>query len=165
MAIETVQPIPFIDEDKKLMPAEECAKKHDCKKQAKIELSDAGDDSDSRYSDKKTTSQPSTFLLWSIFGNLFCWSSCGLTLFCSCPALVFSLLVRSHGKNDDMRRANRFSRSAYIFNMLTAIFLVLAFSLFYVFNLKTYFMPLFSSTVQQANSTDSRVFNGTQVFF
>lgn len=144
MSVETKQPaqIPSNskDENQNLMSEQE-----ESRQQTKIELADENDNGASTM----YSNSPNTFLLWSIFSNLFCWSSCGLTLFCSCPALVFSFLTRSHVKHDDLRRASRFSQSAYIFNILTAIFLILAFSLFYIFNLKTYIMtydePIYAS--------------------
>lgn len=146
--VETKQPTQITgknneDENKNLMSLQEESK------QTKIELVD--EDVDGRST--TYTQSPNTFLLWSIFSNLFCWSSCGLTLFCSCPALIFSCLARSHVMHDDLRRAGRFSQSAYIFNILTATFLILAFSIFYIFNLKEYIMD--SDVPLEKNATDS----------
>lgn len=146
--VETKQPTRITDknnenENTNLMSQQEESR------QTKIELVDEDvNDSSTTY-----TQPPNTFLVWSLFSNLFCWSSCGLTLFCSCPALIFSCLARSHVKHDDLRRAGRFSQSAYIFNILTAIFLILAFSLFYIFNLKAYIMV--SGVPLDTNATNS----------
>lgn len=92
-------------------------------------------------SDDKDLSPPS-FLLWSILNNALCWTACGFSLFCSIPALIFSLCTKSVYGNDE-RRAKRFSLSAYIFNIMTCIFLMLSFSLFYIFNLRSFMASIF----------------------
>ncbi len=82
----------------------------------------------------------SSFIIWSIIGNLLCWSACGVSLLCSIPALVFSLYTRYWFKHDNKIKAKRYSLIAYILNILTCIVLILAFSVFYIFNLKGYML-------------------------
>lgn len=62
-----------------------------------------------------------TFLIWSIINNFCCFFTCGLTLCCSLPALVFSLNVKSAVKRNNKNATKRNSLLAFLFNITTGV--------------------------------------------
>lgn len=74
-----------------------------------------------------------SFLVWSILGNICCLFTCGLTLCCSIPALVFSLNVNSGVKRNDKKCIKRNSVLAFFANIITATSILLIFIVSLVF--------------------------------
>lgn len=62
-----------------------------------------------------------TFLIWSILNNICCFFTCGFTLCCSIPALVFSMNTDSGVKRCDKKMAKRNSLLAFTMNITTSV--------------------------------------------
>ncbi len=83
------------------------------------------------------TSEPeaavSNFLIWSILNNICCICTCGLTLICSIPALVFSINVDSGQKQGNKEMAKRNSILAFIMNTTTVVSITIIFIVSFIF--------------------------------
>ncbi len=73
------------------------------------------------------------FLIWSIINNVCCICTCGLTLICSIPALVFSLNVDTERKRRKNGAAKRNSVLAFLMNTATlvSIFILITISIIF----------------------------------
>lgn len=71
--------------------------------------------------------QIESYMGWSLINNACCLFSGILILFCSIPALIFSMKTNDYIKVGNFNEARNNSRYAFVFNCAGAIFLFLLF--------------------------------------